>query len=188
MWGYISGDRQMIEIVSMWSGTPAPSVIEVESYIQRPYSKSDSKLRSYSGYMAGLAAAAIYGGLGVLGKKVALDSHPMVATGFGFLFGFLLMSLFSGHTFPKNIKNSVKSTYLFMTISGLSTGFGVSSWYLALSMIPVIVVAPVVSAYPLFTIALAAIFLRNVDKITYKTILGALLVLIGIIVVGFGNV
>ena len=112
----------------------------------------------------------------------------MVATGFGFLFGFLLMTLFFGHTFPKNIKNSVKSTYGFLILSGLTTGFGVSSWYMALRLIPVIVVAPVVSAYPLFTIGLSAIFLRNIERITYKTVLGALLVLVGITVVGLGNI
>jgi len=180
----------MIEIVSMWSGTPAPSMIAAETYILKPRSssRSESKFKGYSGYLAGIGASAIYGGLGVLGKKVALESHPMVAAGFGFLFGFLLMTLFFGNTFPRNIKNSIKSTYLFLTIAGLTTGFGVSSWYLALSMIPVIIVAPVVSAYPLFTIALSAIFLRNIEKITYKTILGALLVLAGIIIVGVGNV
>tara|TARA_Y100000996_G_scaffold415588_1_gene411483 strand:+ start:5756 stop:6295 length:540 start_codon:yes stop_codon:yes gene_type:complete len=179
----------MIEIVSMWSGTPAPTVVDIDNYLSKPKNfRTESRLSSYSGYMAGIAASAIYGGLGVLGKKVAADSHPMVATGFGFLFGFLLMSLFFGHTFPRNIKKSVKSTYGFLILSGLTTGFGVSSWYMALSLIPVIVVAPVVSAYPLFTIGLSAIFLRNIEKITYKTIVGALLVLVGITVVGLGNI
>ena len=173
----------MIEIVSMWSGTPAPTVVDIDSYLSKPKTvRTESRLASYSGYMAGIAASAIYGGLGVLGKKVAEDSHPMVAT------GFLLMTLFFGHTFPKNIKNSVKSTYGFLILSGLTTGFGVSSWYMALSLIPVIVVAPVVSAYPLFTIGLSAIFLRNIERITYKTVLGALLVLVGITVVGLGNI
>ena len=51
----------MIEIVSMWSGTPAPTVVDIDSYLSKPKTvRTEGRLAAYSGYMAGIAASAIY--------------------------------------------------------------------------------------------------------------------------------
>jgi drug/metabolite transporter (DMT)-like permease len=52
---------------------------------------------------------------------------------------------------------------------------------------PVVIVAPIVAVYPLVTITLTAIFLRNIEKVTLRTISGAALVVTGVILVGIGT-
>jgi uncharacterized membrane protein len=63
----------------------------------------------------------------------------------------------------------------------------VSCWYLALVEAPVVIVAPIVAVYPLITITLTTIFLKNIEKVTPKTISGAALVVTGVILVGLGT-
>ena len=46
----------------------------------------------------------------------------------------------------------------------------------------VVVVSPVLATNPLFTLILAAIFLRDIEQITPRIIVGALLVVAGVVV------
>ena len=52
----------------------------------------------------------------------------------------------------------------------------------ALSRGPVVVLSPVVSTNPLFTLLFASIFLRGVERITPRVVAGALLVVGGVVV------
>ena len=60
---------------------------------------------------------------------------------------------------------------------------GVMLMFQALSRGNVVVVSPLVSTNPLFTLVLAAVLLRDVERITRRTIVGALLVVLGVVVV-----
>ena len=58
---------------------------------------------------------------------------------------------------------------------------------LGLNVTQVVVVAPIVAVYPLITILAASLFLRGIEKVTKKTIAGAIIVVIGVLFVGFGT-
>ena len=79
--------------------------------------------------------------------------------------------------------SSAASAVLFVLASGLSSLFGFGSNVLALSLLPVVVVTPISSVYPLITVLLVRLFLRHHERVTRQTVLGALLVVSGVILV-----
>jgi uncharacterized membrane protein len=57
----------------------------------------------------------------------------------------------------------------------------------SLSVGRVVVVAPIAATYPVWALIGAKIFLRNVEKITFKTIIGILSVVAGTIAIHLGR-
>jgi drug/metabolite transporter (DMT)-like permease len=53
----------------------------------------------------------------------------------------------------------------------------------ALAATDVSVVSPLVSAQPLFTVALTAVFLRDLERVTWRVMLAAALIVAGIALV-----
>jgi drug/metabolite transporter (DMT)-like permease len=53
----------------------------------------------------------------------------------------------------------------------------------ALAAAPASLVSPLVHAQPLFTIALAGIFLRDVERLTWRIVVASLLIVAGVTVV-----
>jgi len=146
------------------------------------------RLRPYIGYVCGIAAAAIYGGMAVLGKKIATDfSSPLVASSFSLFFGLIITGLLFGQGIVREATSLPKVGWVSILGAGTASAFGVSCWYLALASAPVVVVAPVVAVYPLVTISLAIIFLKDLEEVTRRTFVAAGLVVLGVILVGIGS-
>jgi uncharacterized membrane protein len=57
----------------------------------------------------------------------------------------------------------------------------------SLSLGPVVVVAPIAATYPMWALIGAKIFLRDVEKITMKTLIGILSVVAGTIAIHLGK-
>ena len=76
-----------------------------------------------------------------------------------------------------------RAAVLFVLASGLSSLFGFVSNIFALSVLPVVVVTPITSTYPLVTVLLVRLFLRHHERITRRTVLGAACVVAGVILV-----
>ncbi|HET9405349.1 MAG TPA: EamA family transporter [Burkholderiales bacterium] len=66
-------------------------------------------------------------------------------------------------------------------LTGVVNGTAVLAMYFALTTGPVQVVAPVVATYPLFTLALSALFLRH-ERLTGRLIGGVLLTVAGVVI------
>ena len=61
--------------------------------------KFSKTLSPYAGYICAIIAAAIYGAMAVLAKKIATDfASPMVATSFSLLFGFVITAIILART------------------------------------------------------------------------------------------
>ena len=63
--------------------------------------------------------------------------------------------------------------------AGAASALGVSTNLLALSMGDVVVVTPLVSTVPLFTVFFSFFFLKHLEKVTVKLIFGALAICLG---------
>ena len=72
---------------------------------------------------------------------------------------------------------------LFVLASGCCAFLGFGSNTYAISQLPVVVVAPISSTYPLVTVLLVRIFLRHTEAITRRTAYGAALIVCGVICV-----
>ena len=140
------------------------------------------------GYGAAIGAAACYGTLAVLGRKIATDiAPPLVANSFSMILGTLvLIAIFQGQIRTDFRVRPEKKGWLFVALAGCASTWGVTCWFLALGEAPAILVAPLAAVHPLFSVLLALIFLRGMERVTVKTILGTLLVIGGVILITFG--
>ena len=68
-------------------------------------------------------------------------------------------------------------------LSGIASASGVTFLYFALSKSPVVVVSPVVAINPLITLTLAHLLLQRLERITKRTIMGTLLVVLGVVII-----
>ena len=147
-----------------------------------------ARRESVLGYAAAIGAAACYGTLAVLGRKIATDiAPPLVANSFSMILGTLVLAaVFQSHIRTDFRVRPSKKGWLFVALAGCASTWGVTCWFLALGEAPAILVAPLAAVHPLFTVLLAMIFLRGVERVTSRTILGTLLVIGGVILITFG--
>lgn len=73
----------------------------------------------------------------------------------------------------------------FYATAGLSVSLGMVSIYFALDLGQVTVVTPISSTAPLFALALSALFLRDVERVTPKIVMGACLIIAGVLLITF---
>ena len=75
---------------------------------------------------------------------------------------------------------TVSRSHLYFALGGVLVGIGHYLRYDALMTVPVSVVEPVLSIYPLFTILLTYALIRELESFTFRVIAGAILIILGI--------
>jgi|Deesub1362B_J571_1020462.scaffolds.fasta_scaffold00047_15 drug/metabolite transporter (DMT)-like permease len=75
---------------------------------------------------------------------------------------------------------TVNRSHFYFALGGLLVGVGHYLRYDALMTVPVSVVEPVLSIYPLFTILLTYVFIRELESFSFRVIAGAVLIILGI--------
>ncbi len=144
--------------------------------------------RLWLGYAASLGAAVCYGSVAVVGRKIVSDfASPIVATSFSMMFGTAIVLALFGRHVNTDMKGAPGRAWLFIGLAGLAAAWGVSNWYLALGEAPVVLVAPVAGTSPLVSILMTHLFLQRLEKVTWRTVGGALLVVAGVVLVTLGN-
>jgi drug/metabolite transporter (DMT)-like permease len=67
--------------------------------------------------------------------------------------------------------------------SGLANTVFIAAFYASLSVAPVVLVVPIIQASPLFVVVLSYLFLQNIERVTRRLAIGALVVIAGGILV-----
>ena len=147
-----------------------------------------TRRRLLLGYLAALGAAASYGSVTLVARKIVTDySSPLVATAFSLVFGTLMV----GALFHRDVIDDAPRTpvraWLLVAAAGCASTWGVTFWFLALDRAPVVLVAPLAGTHPLVSIVLGYLFLRRVEHLTWRSVVGALLVVIGVALVAVGR-
>ena len=131
-------------------------------------------------------AALAYGSSAVLIRVGVVDlAPPLVGAALAMLSGTLVLALVGVGNPESNLRGKKRSV-AFLLLAGVVGGFGVLSSFLALSMAPVVIVNPLQSINPLFTLLWAHLFLGQLEKITLRLLLGTLLVVVGITLITIG--
>ena len=140
------------------------------------------------GYAASLLSAAGYGTGAVIGRKI-VDNYapPLVATAMALVLGSLPLLLLTQRHLAGDVANVPRRAWVMMALAGLASAWGVTFMFLAVSKAPVVLVAPIGGVYPLFVIILMYLFLKRSERITWQTILGAVLVVGGVAVITLGR-
>jgi len=71
----------------------------------------------------------------------------------------------------------------YFTLAGFAVTMGVASVYMSLYLSDVVIVAPLASLSPLFSLILTAVFLREVEVITPRIVVAACLIVAGVLVI-----
>ena len=142
-----------------------------------------------SGYLFALGAGASYGLAQVLTRQGVTEyTTPLVGVTVSLFFGMVGMTLL----IAKDLRTSFVSTsfsrgVLLFALAGLAGSGGVLINYIALSVAPVVVVSPVLGVNPLVTLVMAALFLRGLERVTRRLMVGSGLVVIGVVCISLAT-
>jgi drug/metabolite transporter (DMT)-like permease len=140
------------------------------------------------GYAASLGAAACYGSVALVGRKIVGDYAPaMVATAFSMSLGTAMVAALFFRDLKTDLTTAPRRAWVMVALAGIAAAWGVSFWFLALEEAPVVLVAPLVGVSPLVSIVLTHFFLQRLEKVTMRTVFGALMVVGGVALVTLGN-
>jgi drug/metabolite transporter (DMT)-like permease len=87
----------------------------------------------------------------------------------------------------KSIQYLPRRKVLLLTSAGLISGLSVTLLVSALDRAPVVVVTPIVALNPIVSLTLVYFFLRRLEKVTKRVVLGTGIALIGAIFVIVGS-
>jgi len=141
--------------------------------------------------MLGIAfsfSASVSYGLGTVFARQAVggSAPPMVAALVSLLFGLMTMTIFSAPHIAKDIK-APRRTYLNLAAAGAFAVIGVVLLYTALTVAPVIIVSPVASLTPMFSLLFSHLFLQRLERVTLKIMAGTALVILGVGLITVGG-
>jgi drug/metabolite transporter (DMT)-like permease len=129
-----------------------------------------------------LAGAAIRGGAQAAVKGgLALWPDPYAAVLIGYTVSCATIFAASRTLVPRTAAPFNRRGVLWFMSVGACNGAGILAMYAALVRSPVSVVSPLVAAYPLFTLALSALFLRE-EKFGPRVLTGVALTVAGVVV------
>jgi drug/metabolite transporter (DMT)-like permease len=142
------------------------------------------------GYLVAFGAACCYGTTNVVVKQLTIDyTSPLVVATISLFFGILLVAPVSAKQAVASLVE-VRRSPMFLVyagLSGLAAAAGVNCTYLALQRADVVVVSPIVSANPLFTLLLAALFLSRLENVNRWLVLGIAVTVAGVSLVMLGS-
>jgi drug/metabolite transporter, DME family len=132
-----------------------------------------------------LIAAVSYGASQVITRYVVsgagLAVSPLVGSLIALFWGTLGFSLLSIRGLRQPAPNFRRGA-LYFAAGGVFSAGGVILLFQALSRGTVVVVSPIAATNPLFTLFFAALLLRGVEHITARIVAGAILVVVGVVI------
>lgn len=132
-----------------------------------------------------LIAAMSYGTSQVLTRYVVSGAgvavSPLVGSFIALFWGTLGVSVLSIRGLSQPAPNFRRGA-LYFAAGGIFSAGGIMLLFQALSRGTVVVVSPIAATNPLFTLFFAALLLRGVERITARIVVGAVLVVIGVVV------
>ena len=138
---------------------------------------------SVRGYVFASASAASYAAAQVLASHGVSSFHaPLVGTTIALVFGTLGFVAIALRNLDAPVRDFRRGA-LFFILAGFFSSTGVASIFSAVERADVVVVSPVSSTYPLFTLLFAAVLLGDLEKLHPRVVLGAVLVVIGVAII-----
>ncbi|MDG5778446.1 EamA family transporter [Haloarculaceae archaeon H-GB2-1] len=133
-----------------------------------------------------LAAAAAFG-VGNVARKFGLDAFAGVtlleAVALNELGAMVALGTYAVVADRRDIFDAPRRSYAYFAGSGTITAVALLSLFAALQIGRVVVVDPLTATAPLFTAVFAAVFLRDLERVTLRLVLGAILVVVGVVLI-----
>lgn len=141
------------------------------------------------GYGTGLLAAVMFGAVYVLIRIGLSDATPaLVGVTLSLFIGTVMFAPFGLASRDAQRPGADRGKGMRLAIiAGVLAGLGQVLMYMALKITPAVVISPLIHTQPLFTFAGALVFLRGTEKLTWKLVLGTLLVIGGVALITIGR-
>lgn len=151
---------------------------------QRTSSKRDRSL--WSGYGMGVLSAIIFGlGQGVRKQGLLISNDPIYGVLVGSIIAFTFVLLYE--VSKGRIKTTIIENYrilnLHFILASIFLSLGPVFFFLGTSLMQVSFVSVIAAVEPIFTILLSVLFLKGREKITPSVWGGAILILVGILLI-----
>ena len=145
--------------------------------------------KSVAGYGLAILAAACYGASTLSGRVLSIQfGSPLIMAAGSMFFATLLLSpVYGREAVQKSVSTGWAPFYVFL--AGFAAACAVMSLYFAVTRegSNILVLAPIVSCNPLFTLFLARLFLRQTESVTKELVMGTLMAVGGVVIVVVGG-
>lgn len=143
--------------------------------------------RTAAGYGAALLSAVGYAAGAVVGAHVIANyASPITTSSFSLVFGAVIVGVpFIGHV-RRDLSGTPLRSWVMVGLAGAAASVGVTFFFLAIGTAPLVVATPVTGAYPLVAIVLSYVFINRMERVSWRTWLGGLLVVGGVVSVALG--
>ena len=139
------------------------------------------------GLLCAVAAAAAYGMAHAMARYVVTQAAPApVTAAYSLFFGTLLLFFISVPHLKRDLQ-APRRALIMMILAGICSSFGLLLMYTALARAPVILATPIMASYPLIAMTFTHLFLQQLERVTLRMVLGAILVVGGMIFVVLGQ-
>ena len=141
------------------------------------------------GCLVALFSGASMGGGFVLSKQaLAIFDSPMVVTSLSMLaaLAFVVPGVAVAAVRHHSVRSYDRRAMRFILVSGLTTAVAGAGQFFAVQHGDVVVVAPIVATFPLWTLLLSHIFIARLERVTLRLVVGALFAVAGVIAVALG--
>lgn len=142
------------------------------------------------GCLAGLTAGAATAASTVLAKQaVGVYDSPLAITTIGMLAAMLVVLPAVGFVAARNpaVRAFDWRSMGFVGISGLSTTVSIVAQIFAVQRADVVIVAPILATFPLWTLLLSHVFISRLEQITLRLTIGTLITVAGVVAVVVGG-
>ena len=142
------------------------------------------------GCLSGLMAGAATGGSTVLAKQtVSVSDSPLTITALGMLAAMFIVIPVVGIIAARSpaVRAFNWKSMGFVCLSGLSTTVSIVAQLFAVQRADVLIVAPILATFPLWTLLLAHIFIARLEQITLRLTIGAIVTVAGVAAVAVGG-
>ena len=142
------------------------------------------------GCISGLMAGAATGGSTVLAKQtVGVYEAPLTITALGMLAAMFIVIPVVGIIAVRSpaVRAFDRGSMALIWFSGLSTTVSIVAQLFAVQRADVLIVAPILATFPLWTLLLSHIFIARLEQITLRLTIGALVTVAGVVAVVIGG-
>ena len=159
--------------------------MSTESILTNPPSyPTDTPRRRLLGYAAAIGAAFSFALGAVVVRKAVTDySPPLIVAAYSMLFGTLVVAIIAGKPTVTDMVKTPLVGWALATTAGCVSSTAAICLYLALANAPVVLVSPVSGTAPLFAILFTIVFLKKLERVTTRMVVGIIFVVIGVALV-----
>ena len=142
------------------------------------------------GCLTALGAGVSMGGSTVLAKKtIGLYGAPLTVTFLSMMVALIILGPLLGAAATRiaAVRTFDWKSMGLVSVSGVTTTIAIVAQFFAVQRADVVVVAPILATFPLWTLLLSHLLIARLEQITLRLTIGALLAVVGVIAVALGG-